>query len=584
MEDASAEQLNAIRKELNNLHQKQPTIFEQVDPVVLRYTNALWQQLITEKKIDADWVDKEARKVDIDTITHSNVREIGAEWICYNTWNKLKLTEFLQSKGWNDAQIKLAATQVISRAVYPASELKTSNWIKENSAICEVTGYDMEQITKDKLYDSALNLYEVKDDLEKHLSQRTNDLFELDDKIILYDLTNTYFEGRKLNSTLAQFGRSKEKRKDAKLVVLAMVVNIEGFIKYTAIHEGNIADCNTLSTMIDKLATHTCSHKAVVVLDAGIATKENLELIQKKGFNYLCVSRTRLKNYTAVPNRLTVLMETKSKQEIRLKAVQTDNDTDYYLEVKSDAKAAKETGMKEQFEKRFEEQLQKIHQAIHSKGGIKKVDKVHERIGRAKQKYPSIHQCYNIKVSEDERTKQATNIEWQKDTEKHDAKEDGLGIYFLRTNLSIKDEVVIWNIYNTIREIENSFRTLKSDLDLRPIYHKNDKSTMAHLHLGILAYWLVNTIRHQLKAKQINGNWSEIVRIANTQKVITTTGQNTFDKKVSIRKCSVPNQKLQIILDILKLKYQPFRKRKSVVHKKTLENFKPQSLLAFSSA
>ncbi len=409
-------------------------------------------------------------------------------------------------------------------------------------------------------------------------------MFELDDKIILYDLTNTYFEGRKLNSTLAQFGRSKEKRKDAKLVVLAMVVNIEGFIKYTAIHEGNIADCNTLSTMIDKLATHTCSHKAVVVLDAGIATKENLELIQKKGFNYLCVSRTRLKNYTAVPNRLTVLMETKSKQEIRLKAVQTDNETDYYLEVKSNAKAAKETGMKEQFEKRFEEQLQKIHQAIHSKGGVKKADKVHERIGRAKQKYPSIHQCYNITVSVDQKTKQATHIEWQKDKEKHGAREDGLGIYFLRTNLPIKDEVVIWNIYNTIREIENSFRTLKSDLDLRPIYHKNDKSTMAHLHLGILAYWLVNTIRHQLKAKGVNSNWSEIVRMANTQKVITTTGQNTFDKKVSIRKCSVPNQKLQIILDILKLKYQPFRKRKSVVHKKTLENFKPQCLLDFSGA
>jgi len=442
----------------------------------------------------------------------------------------------------------------------------------------------MEQITKDKLYDSALKLYAVKDDLEKHLSQRTNDLFELDDKIILYDLTNTYFEGRKLNSSLAQFGRSKEKRRDAKLVVLAMVVNIEGFIKYTAIHEGNIADCNTLSAMIDKLATHTCSHKAVVVLDAGIATKENLELIQKKGFNYLCVSRTRLKNYTTVQGRLNVLLQTKSKHEIRLKAVQTANDTDYYLEVKSDAKASKETGMKKQFEKRFEEELQKIHQAIHSKGGIKKADKVHERIGRAKEKYPSIHQCYDINVSVDETTKQATNIEWQKNSEKYNAKEDGLGIYFLRTNLPVKDEVVIWNIYNTIREIENSFRTLKSDLDLRPIYHKNDKSTMAHLHLGILAYWLVNTIRHQLKAQQVNSNWSEIVRLANTQKVITTTGQNTFDKKVSIRKCSVPNQALQVILDILKLKYQPFRKRKSVVHKKTLEMSNTQCLPILSSA
>jgi hypothetical protein len=94
---------------------------------------------------------------------------------------------------------------------------------------------------------------------------------------------------------------------------------------------------------------------------------------------------------------------------------------------------------------------------------------------------------------------------------------------------------------------------------------------MAHLHLGILAYWLVNTIRHQLKANHINSNWTEIVRIANTQKVITTTGQNSTDKAISIRKCSIPNKNLQHILDTLKLKYQPFRKRKSVVHKTTLK-------------
>ena len=581
--DVSVDQLNAIRVELNNLYHKQPTLFEQCDPVVRQYAERFWAQLISEKRIDAEWMDKAAKQVDIDTLEHSNVREIGAEWICQNTWDKLQLTEFFQSCGWSETQIKLAATQIISRAVYPASELKTSSWIRENSAVCEVTGYDMEQITKDKLYDSALKLYEVKDGLEKHLSQRTNHLFDLDDKIILYDLTNTYFEGRKQNSSLAQFGRSKEKRKDAKLVVLALVVNVEGFIKYNAIHEGNIADCNTLSAMIDKLASHTCSHRAVVVLDAGIATEENLALIQKKGYNYLCVSRTRLKNYTAVQERLTVLMETKSKQQVRLKAVQTDSNTDYYLEVKSDAKAAKESGMKNQFEKGFEEQLQKIQKSISSKGGIKKIDKVYERIGRAKEKYPSIHQYYNITVSVDEQAKQATGLEWEINQERHQTKEDGLGIYFLRTNLPVKDEVVIWNIYNTIREIENSFRTLKTDLDLRPIYHKSDKSAMAHLHLGILAYWLVNTIRHQLKAKQINSSWSEIVRIANTQKVITTTGQNALDREVSIRKCSVPNKKLQEILDILKLKHQPFRKRKSVVHKATLKILNHQYLLSSSS-
>jgi len=581
--DLNVDQLNAIRVELNNLYQKQPTLFEQTDPLVKHYTEKFWSQLISEKRIDADWMDKAAKRVDIDTIQHNNVREIGAEWICYNTWNKLKLTEFLQSCGWNETQIKLASTQIISRAVYPASELKTCSWIKENSAICEVTGYDMEQITKDKLYESALKLYEVKDGLEKHLSQRTNHLFNLEDKIILYDLTNTYFEGRKQNSSLAQFGRSKEKRNDAKLVVLAMVVNVEGFIKYTAIHEGNIADCNTLSVMIDKLATHTCAHKAVVVLDAGISTEQNLALIQKKGYNYLCVSRTKLKDYMTVQNRSAVLMETKSKQQVTLKAIQTSSNTDYYLEVKSDAKTAKEAGMNARFEKGFEEQLQKIQKSINSKGGIKKIDKVYERIGRAKERYPSIHQYYNITVIEDELLKQATALEWEKDVAKNNANKDGLGVYFLRTNLSIKDEAVIWNIYNTIREIENSFRTLKTDLDLRPIYHKSDKGAMAHLHLGILAYWLVNTIRHQLKNKQVNSSWTEIVRIANTQKVITTTGQNTFDRKVSIRKCSTPNKNLQEMLNILNLKHQPFRKRKSVVHKTTLKNFKDQCLWGSSS-
>src|ERR1019366_3228148 len=109
---------------------------------------------------------------------------------------------------------------------------------------------------------------------------------------------------------------------------------------------------------------------------------------------------------------------------------------------------------------------------------------------------------------------------------------DSMGIYFLRTNMKVEDEVIVWNIYNTIREIEATFCILKTDPDLRPIY-QNDEPTMAHLHLGILAYWLVNTVRHQLKSKKINSRWTEIVRIANTQKVITTSGKNTANQIIS---------------------------------------------------
>jgi hypothetical protein len=269
------------------------------------------------------------------------------------------------------------------------------------------------------------------------------------------------------------------------------------------------------------------------------------------------------------------LLHTKSNQPIRLRSVATEKNTDYYLEVKSPSKEKKEEGMKLQFEKRFEEELQKIHTAIHSKGGVKKLDKVHQRIGRAKEKYPSVQHYYIIEVSPDASANLATEISWRKDENKDGEKNESLGIYFLRTNLNVQDEIVVWNIYNTIREIENAFRTLKTDLDLRPIYHKNDDATMAHLHLGILAYWLVNTVRYQLKNNGINSCWSEIVRIGNTQKVITTSGTNTYDKIITTRKCTKPNENLRRIYSILQTKYQPFIKRKSVVHKPKPEKTKP---------
>ena len=577
MEDATAEQLNKIQKQLTEKYEHKQSLFEpEEDPVVKKYVEQLWQRIVASQKLDIVSVEKLSRMINADTLRHSNIREIGSEWIGHPSWDKLQLTQLLLMHGFSEDEAKLAATQVISRAVYPASELKTTRWIKENSAVCELTGYDMEKLTKDKLYESALHLYEVKDAVEKHLSARTNELFDLEDKIILYDLTNTYFEGEKRRSQLAKFGRSKEKRKDAKLVVLALVVNIEGFIKYSSILEGNIADNKTLAAMIEKLSTHTCNPNAVVVLDAGIATEDNLKLITEKGYRYLCVSRSRLKDYQTVPGRLTVLMDTKSKKTIRLKQVTTQANTDYYLEVKSPDKARKEAGMMNQFEKRFEEQLQKIYTAIHKKGGVKKLDKVHQRIGRAKERYPSVGQYYLIEVTADKKTNQAIEMTWKKDPAKYDDKIESQGIYFLRTNMSVTDEVVVWDIYNTIREIENAFRTLKTDLDLRPIYHKSDKATMAHLHLGILAYWLVNTVRYQLKNNNINSCWSEIVRIGNTQKMITTTGTNTFSKTIVTRKCSEPDGKLKAIYDILQSKYKPFTKRKSVVHKPELKKIETQ--------
>ena len=137
----------------------------------------------------------------------------------------------------------------------------------------------------------------------------------------------------------------------------------------------------------------------------------------------------------------------------------------------------------------------------------------------------------------------------------------------MKTSLKDKDEATIWKIYNALREVESTFRTLKTDLDLRPIYHKNDNATMAHLHLGLLGYWIVNTIRHQLKAKKINHDWKEILRISSTQKLVTTSMVDNQENTIFITKCSEPNPKLQEIHQALKYKSRPFRMKKFVVPK-----------------
>jgi hypothetical protein len=407
--------------------------------------------------------------------------------------DQLDIRTFLTKNDWPEEHIQLALTHIISRAVYPASELRTSQWIKENSAVCELTGYPVEKITKDKLYETSKRLYKVKEELEKHLSNRTNELFDLTDKIILYDLTNTYFEGSMRGSKIARFGRSKEKRSDARLVVLAVVVNIEGFLKYSQIFEGNIADSKTLAQIIAELSARTSAteRRPVVVLDAGIATEDNLKLLKKNKFEYMCVSRSGMNKYTVDTESKPVKIVDKKQQELTLQKVTVEGSTDTWLRVHSAAKALKESGMNSRFSERFEQGLTQIEESLGKKGGVKKQEKVWERIGRLKTKYRSIHKYYDIETQANDKGT-VTKISWkQKAVEKKE------GYYLLRTTLDQKDEQVQWTIYNTIREIEATFRVLKTDLDLRPVYHKTDTAAMAHLHLGLLAYWVVNTIRHQ---------------------------------------------------------------------------------------
>ena len=573
----SPEDIRDIGKCLNYLHEHQGERdlfgcpFADYNEFVRSKAEEFWTAMVKNGSIDAVKSAKEEsrkkaeRLVDVNTVKHTDARDVGAEWICLQTIRELEIDRFLERQGWNEIQINTALAYLITRTVYTPSELKSIRIMNENSAVCELVSGNQEwHPGYHDIYKVAPNLYGLKDKLETHLCRKTDDLFNLTNRIVLFDLTNFYFEGRKERSAKAQYGRSKEKRNDCKLLVMALCVNAEGFIRYSSILAGNTADPDSLPDMIDTLSQKTRTpsdpeRKVLVCLDAGIATEDNLRKIKENGYNYLCVSRTRLTDYEISEGCQSVKVLDTRKQEITLRQVKHEADGDYYLEINSPAKAVKESSMNRQWRERFEQELTKARDALGRKGGKKTYEKVIERVGRAIQKYPSIAKYYVIDYYRDESNpKNMADIQWRIAVPENVDRQSG--IYFLRTNVERLDEKSTWDYYNLIREIECTNRQLKTDLNLRPIYHKKDDCSDAHLFLGLLSYWIVNAIRYKLKQTGENCFWTEIVRRMSTQKAITTEGVNALGEKVSLRLCSEPSKAAEDIYERLKYRKMPFRK------------------------
>ena len=580
-------------------HQGQQDLFgdamsrykEDVRRLALKY----WDEMVKAGSVDAvrrtieDSRAKAERLVDVDTMEHTDAREVGAEWICLQAIRELGIDKFLEREGWSEIRINTALAQLRTRPVYSPSELKSLDIMRENSAVCELlTGSREWQPGFHATYEVAPALYELKDRLEDHLCRRTDSLFNVTNRIALFDLTNFYFEGRKDASKKAQYGRSKEKRSDCKLLVLALCINAAGFIRYSCILAGNTSDPDSLPAMVDTLATRcrvpvSPEQRVLVCLDAGIATDDNLVKIREKGYDYLCVSRSRLKDYELEPDAENVKVLDSRQQPISLTRVRHEEGGDYYLEINSPGKQLKEESMNRLFKERFEKELTKARESLSKKGGKKAYEKVIERVGRAIGKYPSISKYYVIDYIRDEKNpKNMGDIQWRIAVPEN---VDRLsGIYFLRTNREKLDEQTTWDYYNLIREIECTNRQLKTDLSLRPIYHQKDGRSDAHLFMGLIAYWIVNTIRYRMKVvnqrreQEANKDkkpdekrkrfptpfWTEIVRRMSTQKAVTTEAVNALGEKVTVRLCSTPKKEAAEIYEMLGYKKMPFWRKVKV--------------------
>lgn len=494
--------------------------------------------------------------VDINSLNHQDIRKIGAEHVALSIARQIKLPEILDSLGLNQRQKEAALANIITRLVHPGSELATHRYLTIDSALDELLDTDFTDIGLKNLYKVSDLLLKHKDFIESTLYQNEKDIFQFDELITLYDLTNTYFEGRTIQNPKAQYGRSKEKRADCCLVALGMILDASGFPKKSKIYPGNVSEPKTLEEMLGMLSHNK---EAIVVMDAGIATEDNITWLKNNDYRFIVVSRKRNLSMPCGETKV-VLKESKDNQ---VEAVLVNNEETNELELycHSQAKEAKSKEMVSKSCERYENELNKLAQGLNKKQGTKKHEKIIERLGRLKEKYSRVNQLYDVQVTADEQKMNATSITWTRNHDQATLKQ--AGIYCLRTNQTCLDANTLWNIYTTLTDLESAFRSLKSELGMRPVYHQKEDRVDGHLFISILAYHLLHSIRYQLKAQGIHSSWQILREILSTHCRITSTLKLENGKVVKIRKTSSPNAQQAAIYNALKISTHPVKTEKA---------------------
>jgi transposase len=492
----------------------------------------------------------EYQEVDVNSLELVRPRSVGVEHAGLAALSWLGLADILESVGLSAGQRACALGTIIGRMACPGSELATWRWLQNNSALGELVDADFEGVPLMRLYRTSDLLVRHRETIEKTLFSRINDLFSLPTTVTLYDLTNTYFEGDASGNAKARHGRSKEKRSDCPLVTLGLVLDGSGFVRRSRMFPGNVSEAGTLAEM---LAGLDAPQGALVIMDRGIATETNIAWLIEHHYRYLVVSREQSRRFDAGQALETT---TASEETIKIQRVLSEDGSEVRLYCRSEKRQEKETAMTGRFSERFEQGLAKLAAGLAKPHGEKNRDQLLEKIGRLKEKSHGIGQHYTINVSADESGQKATALTWEK-TPVDGTQLTHPGVYCLRSNELTWDEATLWHTYTILTDLEAVFRSLKSELGLRPVYHHKEERTEGHLFITVLAYQAVQAIRTKLKAKGITASWTILRETLSVQQRVTATFKQRDGRTLNIRKATVAEKNLKEIYEKLGISATP---------------------------
>ena len=464
-------------------------------------------------------------------VSHTHTTSLGPVLVGLHFWEKLGMPKLLESLGFNELQRKTAAALVLNRLDDPVSEHAMPEWLA-CSSLPDLLGDDLRRKADDIFYRTGDRLLERRNRIEAHLRRRQEKLFNLERTILLYDLTNTHFEGVCEANDKAVRGRNKQKRHDCPQVVIGMVFDEFGFELTHRTFKGNMNDAKSLVEMLESLHASTvkddlaAGNAPLVIMDSGVATADNRRLLRDHGFKYL-VNNTRpgrkkwaedfrAGDFAEVSNREgETPVEVRTRDEVSAEE-RPDGSVEKVAErlvfCRSAGRREKELAIRSRAEDRLLDELRKLRNRVES-GRLKDPAKIQQAIGRKLQKNPRVARYYQVSLagSDENRT-----VKWKRTEETWEGDSDLLGCYVLRTNHGELDGERLWTLYMTLAKAEEGFRMLKSDLGLRPNHHQLEERVDAHIFITVLAHQLLNAIIHTMSSADDVRSWPTLKRILQT--------------------------------------------------------------------
>jgi transposase len=443
--------------------------------------------------------DPQVARVLLNKVRLERTRQFGSCWLGLQLWKRLELDRFFEGAvDDGDAEVpwsRVAAVVAINRLCAPGSELAIEERWYPATALDDLLGIEEGRINDTRLYRCLDRILPHKTKLEQHLKHRYGELFGADFDVLLYDLTSTYVEGAAEKNPMMRRGYSRDHRPDCEQMVIALIVNSEGFPFSYETFDGNRADVSTMETILRMVERKYGKARRIWVFDRGIVSEENLQAIRHRGGQYLVgTPRSQMKQFE---QELLKDNWTQVRPEVEVKKVAIPQGEETYILCRTAGRREKEKAIRNRFSTRMEQALKRLAASI-EKGRLKDRHKMERRLGRIQASHPQVSDLYDVALRDQP---EGVRLHWSIKEHRTVWRSLREGAYMLRTNLQAGTAEELWSRYMQLTEAEASFRALKSELSVRPLFHQLESRVKAHVLVAFLGYALWVTLKHLLKRR-----------------------------------------------------------------------------------